>query len=229
MVRSPRIVIPGVPHHVTQRGNNCQDVFLRPEDRSMYLKALSRYAGKYELDILGYCLMTNHVHLLVTPRSEESLSLGMGQTHWRYSQAFNRFHDRSGHLWQGRFYSCPLDDVHAYRTLSYIETNPVRARIVRKAWDYPWSSAQCHVGMDDPPRWLKMAPWSEWSNPKEWKGQLEIKPEDTYLEAIHRHTLRGHPLGNDGFISRLEKKLGCRLRPRPIGRPSVSVFERSCS
>ncbi|MGC8724707.1 MAG: transposase, partial [Acidobacteriota bacterium] len=124
MPRLARIAIPGVPHHVTQRGNNGQDVFFTDEDRRLYLDCIRRYTGEAGVAILGYCLMTNHVHLLVVPPAQESLGIALGRAHWRYSQAINRLHGRSGHLWQGRFFSCALDEAHAYRALAYIERNP---------------------------------------------------------------------------------------------------------
>ncbi len=128
MPRLARIAIPGVPHHVTQRGNNRQDIFFAVEDRSFYLEWLAKYASEAGLDILGYCLMTNHIHLVVVPHEEDSLADGLGRAHWRYSQMVNRLHGRSGHLWQGRFFSCALDDEHAYGALAYVERNPVEDR-----------------------------------------------------------------------------------------------------
>ena len=121
-----RIVAVGVPYHVTQRGNNRQDVFFVNDDRRCYLDLLREASRRFGLEVLGYCLMTNHVHLLVVPRNEDALALGIGRAHWWYSRYVNRLHGRSGHLWQGRFFSAPLEESHLWAALGYVERNPVR-------------------------------------------------------------------------------------------------------
>ncbi len=100
MPRVARVVVPGVPHHLTQRGNNRQDVFFTDEDRRFYLETLKQHSERFGVEVCGYCLMTNHVHLVVTPAAEDSLAKAIGRTHFQYSQYINRFHGRSGHLWQ---------------------------------------------------------------------------------------------------------------------------------
>ena len=157
MPRVARIVVPSAPHHVTQRGNNHQDVFFVDGDHRVYLELLGERAERYGLAVLGYCLMTNHVHLVVVPSSEEALAKAIGRTHFAYTQYVNRLHGRSGHLWQNRFYSCMLDEPHLWSAMSYVERNPVRARIVRVAWRYRWSSAAAHVGGGDDSRLLDTA------------------------------------------------------------------------
>src|SRR5580658_9625112 len=109
MPRTARIVLPAVPHHTTQRGNNRQDVFFVDDDRLAYLKVLQRQSARYGLKIVGYCLMTNHVHLIVVPEHADSLAKAIGRTHWLYAQYVNKLHGRSGHLWQNRFYSNGMD------------------------------------------------------------------------------------------------------------------------
>ena len=133
MSRVARIVVPGCPHHVTQRGNNGQDVFFVDDDRRVYLCLLGEQSERFGLTIDGYCLMTNHVHLIATPRETDSLAKAVGRTHWRYTQYVNRLHGRHGHLWQNRFYSCALDDVHFWSAMMYVERNAVRAALVRRA------------------------------------------------------------------------------------------------
>jgi len=118
MPRRPRFVLPGVPHHVTQRGNNRQPVFFSDEDRIRYLHLLREYSRRYESRILGWCLMTNHVHLIVIPGTPESLALTLRQTHSNYSIELNRDQGWVGHLWQNRFFSCPLDPPHLLAALS---------------------------------------------------------------------------------------------------------------
>jgi len=124
MSRIARAIAVGCAHHVTQRGNNRQDVFFVDEDPRVYLQMLAEQAGRYGLEVLGYCLMTNHVHLIGVPHAEDSLAKAVGRTHFRYSQYINRLHRRSGHLWQGRFYSCALDERHLWLAMKYIELNP---------------------------------------------------------------------------------------------------------
>ena len=145
MPRLARTVAVGCAHHITQRGNNRQDVFFVDDDRRVYLELLGEQAERYGLEIVGYCLMVNHVHLVAVPRTEEALAKAVGRTHFCYTQYINRFHKRSGHLWQGRFYSCALDRRHFWQAMKYIECNPVRARLCRKPWRYAWSSAAAHV------------------------------------------------------------------------------------
>src|SRR5437764_5697439 len=121
MPRRARVIVPGVAHHVTQRGNNRQQVFYSLDDRSLYLDLLTRHARRYGTQILGYCLMTNHVHLVVVPEHENSLARSFGRTHAEYALALNQSEKRSGHLWQNRFFSCPLDASHLENAIQYVE------------------------------------------------------------------------------------------------------------
>ena len=145
MARMARVVAAGVPHHITQRGNNRQDIFLLDDDRRFYLDTLRERSQRYGVTLLGYCLMTNHVHLVAIPERPDSLARALGQSHSRYAQRFNRRYGRSGHLWQNRFYSCPLGRTHLVRALLYGDLNPVRAGLVGRAEEYPWSSARAHL------------------------------------------------------------------------------------
>ena len=126
-----RVVAAGVPHHITQRGNNRQDVFLLDDDRRFYLETLRERSQRHGVTLLGYCLMTNHVHLVAIPERPDSLARALGQSHSRYAQRFNRRYGRTGHLWQNRFYSCPLGRTHLVRALLYVDLNPVRAGLGR--------------------------------------------------------------------------------------------------
>lgn len=219
MPRVARIVLAGLPHHITQRGNNRQDVFFVDDDRRVYLELLKTHAERYGLTVLGYCLMNNHVHLVGTPSREDALARTIGRTHFRYSQYVNRLHRRSGHLWQNRFYSCALDEVHLWRALGYVERNPVRAGMVRVAWQYPWSSASAHVSGKDPLEVLDMGAWMQAWRPEPWKSALRQRGDAAEVSAIRLSTHRGRPLATDAFLSKLEHRLGRRLRPLPVGRP----------
>jgi putative transposase len=137
-----RVEVPDCPHHVTQRGNRRGLIFKDEEDRGAYVTFLKKYAEKHELDIWAYGLMTNHVHFIAVPRSLASLSGTFRDAHAVYAQRFNREWGHSGHLFQGRFFSCPMDDPYMWATVRYIERNPVRAHIVDRAEDYAWSSQE---------------------------------------------------------------------------------------
>ena len=220
MPRTARIVLPNVPHHVTQRGNNRQDVFFTDDDRLTYLATLAERCTLAGVDVLGYCLMTNHVHLVLVPPDEDALAAAVGRTHFVHTQMINRLHGRSGHLWQGRFYSCPLDDTHLWAALAYIERNPVRARLVRKAWRWPWSSAAAHAGMAaDTTGLLDLDEWrADWT-PKRWQKQLLEPADEDWRQRFWRAAHTGRPLAEDRWLAKLESKLGRRLRANPRGRP----------
>jgi putative transposase len=149
MSRMARVVLPGCWHHVTQRGNLRQAVFFEASDRQFYLELLRQNCLRFRVAIAGYCLMGNHVHLLAIPSRENGLAHALGRTHNDYARWLNlrRFH--SGHLWQNRYYSCPLDEAHGWEALRYVELNPVRAGLVTCAADWPWSSARAHVSGTD--------------------------------------------------------------------------------
>ncbi|HUT36557.1 MAG TPA: transposase [Planctomycetota bacterium] len=219
MPRVARIVIPGIPHHVYQRGNNRQDVFFTDDDRELYLDLLAREAGRHGLQVLGYCLMTNHVHLIAVPAADDSLAKAVGRTHVVYSQAINRLHGRVGHLWQGRFGSCALDERHLVVAMAYIERNPVRAGICRLPWTYRWSSAAPHAGTAPGGGPLDLAAWRQHWPPDVWRELLRGREDADATDALRRSTTRGRPLGADTFLSKLEARLGRRLRPFPVGRP----------
>jgi len=208
-----------VPHHVVQRGNNRQDVFFVDDDRRLYLTYLGEQAERVGLDLLGYALMTNHVHLIVRPHGKDSLARGIGTAHVRYTQVINRLHGRSGHLWEGRFHSCALDEAHFWLAMRYVEQNPVRARLVRRAWLYPWSSAAAHVGVDEAAALLDISWWRKQMAPAEWRQVLLRRLPKQEIVFLRKNTERGWPLATDRLVAKFEKLLGRRLRPLPIGRP----------
>ncbi|NLV44473.1 MAG: transposase [Candidatus Hydrogenedentes bacterium] len=220
MPRTARIVVPEVPHHITQRGNNKQDIFFVDDDRYVYLELLGAQGAKYGLHIDGYCLMTNHVHIIGTPATEDAIAKAMGRTHFLYTQYINRMHHRSGHLWQNRFYSCAMEDDYFLKALCYVERNPVRAGLADYAWDYAWSSARAHCG--DAPRnaLLQLDDWRDRMPGESWREVLEsFRDAGEAAGRMYCHTNTGRPLGSDNFLSRLEVVLGRRVRPLPIGRP----------
>jgi len=219
MPRLARAIAVGCAHHITQRGNNRQDVFFVDEDRRVYLELLQEQAHKYGLEVLAYCLMSNHVHLVAIPHEEEALAQAIGRTHFRYTQYVNRFHRRSGHLWQGRFYSCALDGRHLWPALKYVELNPVRAKLCRRAWQYAWSSAALHVDEKAESELLNLPCWYKQISAPEWRKELAEGLADAEVARIRLRTHTGRPLGSDRFLAKLETLLGRRVRPLPAGRP----------
>ena len=224
MARQARIVVPGAPHHITQRGNYGQDVFFTDDDRRSYLSFLRESTQKYGLRVTAYCLMTNHVHLVAIPEHEDSLARAMGRTHLVYAQYIHSMHERLGHLWQNRFYSCPMDDAHAHNAAAYVELNPVRAGMVRAPWDYPWSSAAAHCGRrGDSSRLLDLNAWHSQMPPDEWVETLRaIAKSNAIVNQVRLHTRTGRPLGSDSFLGKVEARLGRRVRATPRGRPKGS-------
>jgi putative transposase len=219
MARAARVTVTGCPHHVTQRGNNRQDVFFVDDDRRVFLDLLAEATERFAVTVDGYCLMTNHIHLVATPRTSEGLAAAMKRTNQLYAQYINRLHGRSGHLWQDRFFSCALDEEHFWAALAYVERNPVRARLVRKAWLWPWSSAAAHVGEGPAGELLDMAVWRKRISPAAWRERLTEREDDEAVAHLRLWTSRGRPLGSDRFVARLETLLGRRLRPLACGRP----------
>jgi putative transposase len=172
--------------------------------------------------------MTNHVHLVAIPAREDSLNLAVGRTHFVYTQYINRLRERSGHLWQGRFYSCPMDEAHTLQAMCYIERNPVRGRLARIPWLYRWSSAPAHAGVRSPAPLLDMEAWSALNSAPDWKAMLAKADDCEALARMRLNTRVGRPLASDSLLSKLERKLGRRLRPLPVGRPRKEDPDTYC-
>jgi putative transposase len=220
MPRKARIVIPGLAHHVTQRGGRRQDVFFRDGDRQLYLRLLSQNAERYGVQILSYCLMTNHVHQLVVPMESDSLRWMLQFTHKRYADHINARENWTGHLWQQRFYSSPVDDEYFWVALRYIQRNPVEAKIVRHAADYRWSSAAGHCGLCQDPVLTRQKEWAQRLESRgDWHRWLSESDPVEKLSFLKKRTLRDLPTGAEEFLDRLEKNLGISVRPGKLGRP----------
>jgi putative transposase len=217
MARAARVVVDGVPHHITQRGNNCQDVFLLDDDRQSYVEILRRKCRQHGVTVLGYCLMTNHVHLIAIPHQPKSLARALGQAHWHYSMRFNRRYSRSGHLWQNRFYSCPLGPAHLITALAYVDLNPVRAGLAGRAAEYPWSSATGHVVSNDRHGLVDEWTWSELHLQTDWNQRLEHQIELEREAGLRQATYSGLPFGDQEFVWQMEQRFERRLRPAPPG------------
>jgi putative transposase len=221
MPRLARLIIPGIPHHLTQRGNRRQRVFFSEEDKSYYLKILRDNLDGTGLRILGYCLMDNHVHLVSTPSLKDEFAHVLGETHRKYTTIINTRKKWKGHLWQERYWSFPLDAPYLYRAVRYIELNPVRAGIVKEAQGYRWSSARGHLRLGEDPI-IDL----EGSLPiaEDWASYLKEDEDAGFRDQIHRHEKTGRPLGNDEFIVELETLTGRRLAKRNPGRPKKQIL-----
>lgn len=231
MPRQRRAVLPGRPHHVTQRGNNRREVFLDDGARELYLSLLREYTAKYRVDILGYCLMTNHVHLIAIPADPTGLAKAIGRVHNDYARWLHIRRRESGHLWQNRFFSCALEDAYTWAALAYVERNAVRAGIVAHCEDWPWSSARRHLGAADSCDWLALREWSQNWTPALWRVALdEGLAEADIRTRLHEATRTGRPLGQDDFIDRCEQQSGLILRrqkPGPKPKPLSLYADQS--
>jgi putative transposase len=172
MARLARVVAADTPHHVTQRGNARREVFYSDNDRLVYLSLLQHHSKVARLEILGYCLMSNHVHLITVPRAPDALARALHHTHGRYAIYLNSRMAATGHVWQGRYYSCPLDVGHLWEALRRTELNPLRASMVRCASDWPWSSAAVHCGAAPVAPWLDIDLWGRRWSTDDWRTYL---------------------------------------------------------
>jgi putative transposase len=219
MPRIARVCAVNHPHHITQRGNNRGIVFFDDEDRRSYLQILGRYSYQWDLNIWAYCLMPNHIHLLAVPRSEDSLSKGIGGTSLVYTQYVNHRYGRSGRLWQNRFFSATVEkESYLWAVARYIEQNPVRANFTERPEDYPWSSAKAHVfGTGD--HILSRESWLETSELHAYREFL--REENKEIEnSIRKATSTGRPFGEESFVRTIGTMVERDLAPRNVGRPS---------
>jgi len=214
MARLARVVVPGVPHHVTQRGNRRQPVFFRAGDYAEYLRLLREWCDKEKVEVWAYCLMPNHVHLIAVPGKADGLARALGEAHRRYTRMVNFRKDWRGYLWQGRFASFPLDDDYLFRAARYVELNPVRAKLVKRPEDYRWSSARAHLNKEPDP--LLSANRLQ-ADTKDWQAYLRQRLSESEIDELRQHSRTGRPLGSRKFIARLEKRLLRPLLPQKTG------------
>ncbi len=215
MVRIARAVVPGLPHHVTQRGNRRAPIFFDPGDQRTYLRILREQVDRHRVEIWAYCLMPNHVHLIATPQEERGLAKAFGEAHRRYTAYVNARQEWTGHLFQTRFASVVMDERHLLTAARYIALNPVRARLVTKAEDWPWSSARAHLaGHDD--QLVSVAPLL--SRVESFADTLDLEPADSEFASLRAAEKTGRPLGSSSFVASLEEHLNRKLAPQRPGR-----------
>jgi putative transposase len=214
-----------MPHHVTQRGNARQNIFCSDAERQVYLELLRQQLRLHDLGMLGYCLMSNHVHLILVPRKVESLALALKGTHGKYASFWNAAHLSNGHVWQGRFYSCPLDQPYLWIALRYVELNPVRAGLAAAGAEWAWSSASVHSGTAASGAGLDLGMWARRWSVASWREYLHAGETTTELQAVRKSTHTGRPLGATDFVRDLEIASQRQLQPQKGGRPSKRRFE----
>jgi putative transposase len=217
MARLARVIAVAVPHHITQRGNARRFILQEEAERKVYLDLLRHGMELWGVGLIGYCLMSNHIHLIAVPQRADRLARALQETHGRFACYWNALHHSAGHVWQGRYYSCPLDEPHLWEALRYTELNPVRASLVAKAECWDWSSAATHCGANATETWLAMNLWSGRWSAASWRVYLEEGITDSNLGAIRRSTYSGRPLGSAEFTRTLEKETKRRLTPQKRG------------
>lgn len=221
MARIARVVAPGSPHHITQRGNRSQPTFFHEQDYRTYLDLMAEWCDRCSVAIWAYCLMPNHVHLIAVPQAVDGLRLAIGEAHRRYTRHVNAREKWRGHLWQGRFASFPLSEDYLFAAIRHVELNPVRAHMVPEPEAYRWSSVRAHLsGVDD--SLVKVKPMLALI--PDWHPFLaDGLPEET-LEMLRQHERTGRPLGDEAYVEQLELMLHRSLRPQKAGRKSAKPF-----
>ena len=202
MPRRNRCILPGVACHITQRGVDRRETFSSPGDRTTYLRLLRDNLAGAQTTVLGYCLMTNHVHIIAVPQCEDSLAILFRRVHGRYAQYYNTVYGRTGHLWQNRYFACVLSERHLWRALAYVERNPVRAGMVDHARDYTWSSAATHVSGIDTAGLLDLAWWRREGPGAAWEGTLS-EDDGESAPLLRRCTYAGKPFGDERFVKEM--------------------------
>jgi len=221
-----RVVVPEYPHHVTQRGVRSLNVFFSDEDRFAYLRLMREQCDRFGLHVLSYCLMDNHVHFIVVPERAESLARAIGEAHRLYTRMVNFRDGVRGFLFQGRFFSCPLDERYLLACIRYVERNPVRVLDgIRHAWDYRWSSARYRLGLEKTDPLLEVrGPESRYSrvlaSGLNWKSLLSKEEDEEVVQNLLKKTRTGRPCGEDQFVERMEQMTGRILKPQKPGPKS---------
>jgi putative transposase len=215
--RHRRVIFPGVPHHVTQRGNHRERVFRAKGDPEAYLSLLLAYSRRFGIGVIAYCLMPNHVHLVVTPTTPDGVPRALRAVHGQYAQRVHRMHGVNGHLWQGRYFSCALDTPHFLNAVRYVELNPVRAGIIERPESYRWSSAAAHCGRRVDPLLEPRQRSSLLGGIADWSAWLAKGIEGDCLDRLRRHSRGNLPCGSDAFVAKLENAAGRPLRYRTPG------------
>jgi putative transposase len=225
MARLARVVVPGLPHHVTQRGNGRQQTFFGAPDFARYRDLLGRECRAADVEVWAWCLMPNHVHLILVPHDPDGLRRALSKVHRHYAGAIHLRENRSGHFWQGRFGAVAMDEAHLAAAVRYVLLNPVRAGLAARPRDWPWSSIHAHLGgtgdgvtaigpIED--RFPGLA------------GLLDAGADDREAhDRLRRAESVGRPLGSAAFVAALADRLGRPLAPGKRGRRARGADPKS--
>ena len=220
MPRFPRLVVSGHPHHVTQRGIRRQQTFFDDADYEAYTEPIKKLKVSTGVDILAYCLMPNHVHLVAVPKTKDSLAALFGTAHHRYAKRVNAIHDWRGHLWQERFYSVVMDETLTLAAMRYIELNPIRAGLCQRADEWLWSSVHRNLGIKSD----EMVDDSDVRDIiSDWESFLAEKESPDVIDSLREQTSSGRPSGDEQFINVLERKTGRRVRRCKPGPTKIEI------
>jgi putative transposase len=216
MARFARIVVRDYPHHVTARGNRREPIFFENGDHEVYRDLLAEQAGKADVEIWAYCLMPNHVHLIAVPRTDDGLARAVGEAHRRYTNYINARARFRGHLFQNRFGSVVMDEAHLVTGARYVNLNPVRAKLVARAEDWPWSSVRAHLSGEDDGL-VVVKPLLD--RVSDFRTLLQSDARDeAHFATLRRSETTGRPLAAEDFVRDLERRLGRPVARRTPGR-----------
>ena len=217
MSRQARVVVPNVPLHITQRGNRKENIFLDDEDKEYYMKSFMFYKKKNRVKLYAWCIMDNHVHFILEPKTKKSLSKLFGALNTKYVKYFNKKYQMCGRLFGDRFFSCLLDEDHLYEGIRYVELNPWRAKMESEIGEYQWSSSlerlkkRTKFFLSKLPEYLNISNWLEYlQEPIEGDASVISQTWD----AIRNFTIGGTPLGKESFINHIKSKVGALFREK---------------
>jgi putative transposase len=224
MARLARVVIPGLPHLITQRGNGRARVFFGNDDYTLYRDLLAESCKAADVAIWAWCLMPNHVHLVLVPSDTDGLRRALAPVHRRYAGIIHERRKRSGHFWQGRFGAVVLDEQYLAAALRYVSLNPVRARLVKSATAWRWSSTRAHVDSKDDGMTARAPVRRRF---RDFAALLDTEPEDNLFARLRAAESIGRPLGSDDFLTRIERQTRRKLKPAKRGpKPKKRVVRR---
>jgi len=222
MSRLPRIAVPGCPHHVTARGNRREPIFFEDGDQDIYCDILAEQTRKAGVEVWAYCLMPNHVHLILCPPDEKGLGRAVGAAHKRWANFINGRGRWRGHIFDNRFASVAMDECHLISAVRYVALNPVRARLAVHAEDWKWSGVRAHLdGKDD--GLVSVGPVLD--RVKDFAALIADQTNEAGFDALRAAEHPGRPLGPQDFIAGLERVLGRRIARRAPGRKPTKAPE----
>ena len=222
MARLARVVVPGYPHHVTQRGNGRARTFFSDADYALYRDLLAEHCRAAHVEVWAWCLMPNHVHLILVPSDADGLRRALAAVHRRYAGIIHARRKRSGHFWQGRFGAVVMDEAHLSAAPRYVSLNPVRARLVKRARDWRWSSTRAHLA-GKPDGLTALAPIRD-RFPR-FADLLDEAPKAELFDRLRAAESIGRPLGGERFLARIERLTARRLRPGKRGPKPKAAAE----